>query len=134
MTVNKLTNFLCAALTALLVLTFPAMGQTPPKPMNECTITIIATGGSAVTAIAANLNRQYLLIQNPSATPSGVSAESLFVSADTTATTDGHSIELANASTANAGTVIFSAPGYVPTGPISVIAATTNHKFVCKWN
>lgn len=131
---NKFGNLLIAALVCLVLSSNPAGAQVTPKPMNECTITTVATGGTAVTAIAANLNRQFLLIQNPSATASGVAAESLFVNADAAAATDGHSIELANASTANAGTVIFSTPGYAPTGAISVIAATTGHKFVCKWN
>lgn len=126
---NKILDFFCILLTAILVLTFPAMGQTP-RPLNDCALVIIATGGTAVTAVAANLNRQYLIIQNPSATASGVGAESLFVNADGTAASDGHSVELANA----AAPVIFSAPNYVPTGAISVVAATTNHKFVCKWN
>lgn len=122
---KKLIALACLAAFAMAA---PAAAQVTPAPMNDCS-SLIATGGTAVTALSTNLNRQYLFIENPSATVSGVTAESLFLNADAAAANDGKSQELGNV-----GSVTFSKPGYVPTGPISLDAATTNHKFVCKWN
>ena len=117
------------ALIALLSCMLPAAAQNLPQPLNDCSGSI-TTGGTSQQVLAANTNRQYLFIENPSATVSGVSAESLFVNAGAAAAADGKSIEMANLGTPQT----WNRPGMVPTAAINIIAATTGHKFVCKWN
>lgn len=125
---KNLIAFLAAAILALAA--DDAAAQTTPRPLNDCSVTI-ATGGTAVVALTQNLNRNYLFIENPSATVSGVTAESAFANADATAASDGKSMELGNL-----GSITFPGTpgGFVPTGPISLNAPTTGHKIVCKWN
>jgi hypothetical protein len=80
----------------------------------------ITTGGTAQTLIAANANRRYLLIKNPS-----TETENLFFSLTGTASLTGQ----------NSGSYILQ-PGesftmesnFVSTQAVSVIAATTGHK------
>lgn len=88
----------------------------------------ITTGGTAQTAVAANGKRNFLRVENP---PSA--SESLFVRYDGTAST--------NASTPDSTELVPGASdefpsggavGYVPGGAVSVIAATTGHKFIIK--
>lgn len=118
-----------ALLALLLVPVSAAMAQNTAQLTNDCSAAI-TLGGTSQAALAANLGRRYLLIQNPSATVSGVSAEALYVNPDLVAAADGKSIELLN----SGAPLIFSYPGFVPTGAINIIAATTNHKFICKWD
>lgn len=80
----------------------------------------IATGGTAQTALAANPKRNFLLIQNP---PTEV--ENLSVDFDATAVGDGTDFTLEPG-----GAVIFDT--LIPQGLVSVIAATTGHKFIVK--
>ena len=79
----------------------------------------ITSGGTAQTAAAAK-QRVYLFIQNPS-----TETESLFFSTDTTAVAASPSVELQPGQSA---TFLFA----VPETAISVIAATTGHKFTVK--
>lgn len=86
----------------------------------------ITAGGTAQLAVAANDSRRYLLIQNKS-----TALESFWVDFDATAVADSPSIEIAP------GVTIFWETGdaqevYIPTGAISVIAATTGTKFTIK--
>ena len=120
---------LIAAMLLTVGLASPALAQSnTPQPMQDCSVTL-TTGGTSQTILAANPNRHYLFIENPSATVSGVSAESLFLNSDAAAASDGKSIELANVTSKE-----FTFPGYVPTGDVRVNAATTAHKIICKWN
>lgn len=104
-----------------------------PAPYNDCSGTIIADG-VAQTVLSDNVNRRYLFIENPTATVSGVAAESLFTNNDVAASAAGASDELVNNGVAGISSKVYSFPGYVPTGPVSMEAATLGHKFVCKWN
>jgi hypothetical protein len=90
----------------------------------------ITSGNVAQTALAANPNRRHLFIQNLDA------AETMWVnfgSVATLGTTPG-SIEV-SAQTATAATnfLRYDAPAAVPDESISIIAATTGHKFTIKW-
>lgn len=87
----------------------------------------ITTGGTAQTAVAANGRRNFLRVENP---PSA--SESLFVRYGGTASTNSgtpDSTELAPGASDEFPT---GGSGYVPGGAVSVIAATTGHKFVIK--
>ena len=89
----------------------------------------ITTGGTAQTALAANPTRRFLRIENP---PSAT--ESLFVRYGGTASVNSStpdSTELAPGASDEYWSV--GGSGYVPGGLVSVIAATTGHKFVLKW-
>lgn len=79
----------------------------------------ITTGGSAQSAAAANAARNYLLIQNKT-----TAAESFWVNCrGADAVADSPSVEVAP------GVTLMYEGGFVPTGAISVIAATTGTKF-----
>lgn len=80
----------------------------------------ITAGGTAQTAVPASRGRVLLLIQNPSS-----EVESLWFSTEGTATAASPSIELQPGQT-------YESAGIVPTGAVSVIAATTNHPFTIK--
>lgn len=89
----------------------------------------ITTGGTAQTALAANGNRRFLRVENP---PSAT--ESLFVRYGGTASVNSStpdSTELAPGASDEYSSV--GGNGYCPGGAVSVIAATTGHKFVLKW-
>jgi len=114
----------------------PTVSNTPAVPVQsnpvQGTLTdrsgSITTGGTAQTLAAANTNRRYLLIQNPlSAATQGIAtAESLFINFTTAAVMGSPSIELAPGD-------IFVMEGLaVSTELVSVIAATTGHKWVAK--
>ena len=114
----------------------PTVSGTPVVPVQSSpvqgTLTdrsgSITTGGTAQTLAPANTNRRYLLIQNPlSATTQGIAtAESLFINFTTTAVAGPPSIELAPGD-------IFVMEGFsVSTELVSVIAATTGHKWAAK--
>lgn len=81
----------------------------------------IAVGGTAQDAVGANTGRQYLLVQNLDG------AADLWVNFG------------ANAAVATAGSILLKAGGsitfedrVVPSGRVSVVGATTGHKFTCK--
>lgn len=80
----------------------------------------ITTGGTAQTAAAANTARKHLFIQNPSTAPG-----SLWFSTTGTAVQASPSIELVPGASYETGT-------FVPTGVVSVIAATTGHAFTAR--
>ena len=80
----------------------------------------ISSGGSAQNVAGAS-ERSYLLIQNKSA-----ATESFWVSFVTTAVADSPSIEVVP------GTTLTWDAGFIPSGIISVIAATTGTKFTIK--
>ncbi len=90
----------------------------------DLTPSTITTGGTAVT-IPADPERKYAMIQNPStATLQGIAtAESLFIRFTGTAAASSVAIELPAGATWN------SPPNFAPTGAISIIGATTGHKF-----
>lgn len=121
-------NFLVAALTAIIVLAAGQGWAQTPAVYNDCSGSV-TVGGTSQQVLAANVNRHYLFIENPSTAVSGVAAESLFANNDSAATLTGTSDELTNL-----GTKSYSFPGFVPTGTVNVNATTTGHKFVCKWN
>jgi hypothetical protein len=80
----------------------------------------ITTGATAQAVCAANAKRRFLLFQN-------ISAEDMWINFDgTTAVADQPSILLPTKTS-----MIWDGP-FVPNGAISVIAATTGSKFVCK--
>ena len=81
----------------------------------------ITTGGAAQQVFAARPGRSYLFCQNPIA-----ATEPLLVNAPGAAGAINGSFELAAG-----GTLTFS-NGFVPQGAVSVFAATTGHRFVCK--
>ena len=107
-------------------------GITRVNPMKQNTLTNrsgpITTGGTAQTLAPANGNRRYLLIQNPlSATTQGIAtAESLFFNFTTAAVAGEPSIELAP------GDIFVMEGSAISTELISVIAATTGHKWTAK--
>jgi hypothetical protein len=82
----------------------------------------ITLGGTAQTVFAANISRQYLLIQN-------VSAEDMWVNFGIAAVANQPSIKLVAGAS-----VEFSVggTGVVPTASVSVIAATTGSAFTAK--
>jgi hypothetical protein len=80
----------------------------------------ITTGGTAQNAAAANTGRQYLIIQN-------ISSEVMWVSVvGTAAASTAGSFRLA----ADGGYIEWYGDR-VPTGAVSVVAATTGSKFTC---
>lgn len=83
----------------------------------------ITSGGTAQTALAANPGRKYLLIQNPS-----TASEVLWVSLVGTAAVDTEG----SVSIEAGGALVFE-NGFVPSSAVSVIAATTGHKFTIWW-
>lgn len=82
----------------------------------------VTAGGTSQAVFQANVNRSYLECQNPTA-----ATEVLFVSTNGPASTAGGSYELAAG-----GSIRFAMPAYVPNDIVSVTAATTGHRFVCK--
>lgn len=80
----------------------------------------ITVGGTAQSAAAARKGRSYFFLQNPS-----TETESLWFSLDATAVAASPSIELQPGQSYESGAV-------VPIGAVSVIAATTGHKFTAK--
>jgi hypothetical protein len=80
----------------------------------------IAAGGTAQQAIAALLGRVYLYVQNLDA------AETLYVNFGAVATAGAGSIQLLPG-----GSQVYEAD-YIPSGLVSVIAATTGHQYTVK--
>lgn len=87
----------------------------------------ITSGGTAQTAVPANPRRIFLRVENP---PSAT--ETLYVCYDGAATTNAtpNSTELLPGASDEFHNV--GGNGYCPGGAVSVIAATTGHKFVIK--
>ena len=86
----------------------------------------VTTGGTSQQLAAAKTDRRWLLVQNPSdATAQGIStAESLWVDWVNGEATDGTpSVEL------TPGATVTLDAGFVATGAVYIIAATTGHKF-----
>lgn len=82
----------------------------------------ITVGGTAQTAMAANTSRRYLLIRNPA-----TETEPLYFNFTTTAVVTGQpSITL------QPGEGFVMENSFISTELISVVAATTGHKFVAK--
>ena len=81
----------------------------------------ITTGGTSQVVFPARPARAYLSCQNPI-----TATETLFVNAPGDAGLTNGSWELA------AGGSITFHTGFIPTGPVSVLGATTGHRFICK--
>lgn len=79
----------------------------------------ITEGGTAQTIATANGSRRFLLIQN-------VSDTTMWVDFDTTAVASQPSIRLLT------GEKLEFVHGFVPSGAISAIGASTGKTFVCK--
>lgn len=88
----------------------------------------IAAGGTSQTGVAANAARQYLLLQNPISV-----TEALYVNFDGVPAplTGTGSINTA-VELAPGGSLEYTAPGYIPTGSVTVNAITTAHKYIAK--
>lgn len=86
----------------------------------------ITLGGTAQSLAASNTSRKRIIIENPcTAASQGIAvAESLFVDFTGTAVVNSTSIELAPCGSFDPGA------GAVSTQAISVIAATTSHKWI----
>lgn len=90
----------------------------------------ITLGGTAQTALAANPNRRHLYIANLDV------AEVMWVNfgAVATAGTAPGSIEIpAQTATGAINFLRYDVPAAVPDELVSIIAATTSHKFTIKW-
>lgn len=81
----------------------------------------LTAGGTSQQVFAANAARIYLNCQNPVA-----ASETLFINVGATASTTGGSFEL------GPGGTFSPPPGVTFTGTVSVNAATTGHRFICK--
>ncbi len=94
------------------------MSTYPQKPADRSGA--VTTGGTAQTPVAANVGRQWLFIQNIDA------VEDLWVSIVGTAVVGAAGSVLLPAK----GAWVFEdGQGFVPSSAVSVIAATTGHKF-----
>lgn len=95
---------------------------------------VMTTGGTSQAAAAANANRSFIFIENPSATASGVTAESLFINwgavANGTISANTGSVELANGQSITFNTM--NMPQTLLSMVFNAVAATTGHKFICK--
>lgn len=80
----------------------------------------ITTGGTAQTVFTGR-TRTYLFCQNPIG-----ASETLFINAPTAAGATNGSYELA------AGATLTFNGTFTPQGDVSVYAATTGHRFICK--
>lgn len=85
--------------------------------------TTITSGGTAQVGLAANTGRKFLLIQNPT-----TASEDLWFSLTGTAAVDA----AGSLSLAAGGAMSFEGD-FVPSNAVSVIAATTGHKFTINW-
>lgn len=81
----------------------------------------ITLGGTAQQSAALNAARRYLLVQNPT-----TATESFWISLTTTAVAASPSIEVAP------GVTLTFEGTFIPTGAVSVVAATTATKFTVK--
>lgn len=139
----KLRALLATCLLASLPLCTVAFAQTispggtsgTPQPVTPSTGTYtnrsstIATGGTSQTLAAVNATRKQLIIQNPcTAAEQGIAtAEDLAINFTSAASvTGGASIILAPCGSYDSGI------GPVTTELVTVVAATTAHKFIAK--
>ena len=83
----------------------------------------ITSGGSPQTALAANTGRKFLLIQNPT-----TAAEDLWFSL-----TGAAAVDAAGSLSLAAGGAMSFEGDFVPSNAVSVIGATTGHKFTINW-
>lgn len=83
----------------------------------------ITNGGTAQVALVANTGRKFLLIQNPT-----TASEDLWFSLTGTAAVDA----AGSLSLAAGGAMSFEGD-FLPSNAVSVIAATTGHKFTLNW-
>lgn len=81
----------------------------------------VTTGGTAQNAAAALTTRKYLYLENPY-----TATETLWFSTTATAVADSPSIAL------QPGDTWENPPHFCPTGAVSVIAATTGHKWTAR--
>jgi len=111
-------------LVVLLPVLAIAQTQSPNTPV-ACATTTVATGGTAVSPLAASANGYY--ITNPlTATDQGIgSVEPLYLDVTKAATTTGNGTNLA----LQPGQTFYGIPQSTVT--VSVNAATSGHKFVC---
>jgi hypothetical protein len=116
---------------ALAFLAGPALAQTPVGPVTPraCDLTTVATGGTAVNAIASGPVNGFYITNPLTLTDEGIAAaEPLLVNpvGAATAAANVNTIALPPGSTYNG--VPLSA------GPVSVNAVTSGHKFTCvRW-
>jgi len=104
----------------LALITAPIAAQIPNLADGSGTI---AVGGVSQTVFPQNVNRAYLECQNPIA-----ATEPLLINIGSTASIAGGSFEIAPG-----GSVRFSIGNTpVPTAIVTVTAATTGHRFICK--
>lgn len=85
----------------------------------------IAAGGVSQVVFGDNAARRYLSCQNPLD-----ATEKLAVNIDGPASTSAASFELAAGGSITFGPILYG--GAIPTGPVTVTAATSGHRFVCK--
>lgn len=109
---DDMKKILCVAL----LFSAPALAQTVTDGSGT-----ITTGGASQVVFTGNVNRSYLMCQNPV-----TATETLFVNIDAAASTSAASYEL------NPGGSVTFITGTAPKGALSVTAATTGHRFVCK--
>lgn len=89
----------------------------------------VTTGGTAQDAAAANTGRKYLYLENPAYKSDGSTAnpaERLCFRTDAAATLGAGSICL------DPGQSFEYAGSFIPTGAVSVVAATTGHAWTAK--
>lgn len=94
-------------------------GKAPSGALTDRSGTI-TTGGTAQQAMAANTSRKYAYLLNPD-----TATEDLWFSFDATAAAAAPSLVLHPGDT-------MRTTGFVPTGALSVIAATTAHAYTAK--
>lgn len=123
-------KFRIALIAAALVML--PMSAAIPAALSDCSGTVV-TGGTNVVAAPALPFVSFVLIENPSATASGVAAESLWVNlgapATTSITAGNGSIEVTNATMFR---LIGNTDGSVIINSININAATSGHKYICK--
>lgn len=120
----KLKIFIIAALACFVPIAVLAQTPVVVAPTSVATTDkslTLTTGGTAQTMIASNTARKVYCVQNPSATASGVAAESVWVRVNGTAAAN-VGTELANGTQACESGVTIDKSG------VSVFAATTGHK------
>lgn len=104
---------------------FPTISNTPRGSLTDRSA-LITTGGTSQQLAAANPNRKYLLVVNPT-----VATENLYINftavatAVTGATTLTSSIPIAPGGS-------YTMTGFISTEIVNVIAASTSHSFVAK--
>jgi hypothetical protein len=96
-------------------------GQAGAGTLADAADRTINSGGNAQDALAANPDRRYLFVMNPTD-----ESEVLYVNIGDDAAADTTSWPLAAG-----GSLVFEG-SFVPKGNVSVLAGTTGHAFICK--